>query len=420
MKKALLVLVKLKIDIYDIDYRYLEMKSLCESLDIDIVKYVYQSLEKPDTKFHVGSGKIKEILMESNNYDLIVFDDELSPIQLKNIKNLTDIDIADRTSIILDIFKNRASSAEANLQINLARLRYELPRIGLYTDFASREGASGGGLHSKGSGETLNEIKRRQIHNLISRYSKELLEIKKKKALASSKRAKNNIPIVALVGYTNAGKSSTMNKIIETTSGDIQKMVYAENQLFATLDTRIRQINYNKHQFILIDTIGFVSKLPSLLIESFRSTLEEIRNADLIINVIDFSSPYYNEQYNITMNMLAQIGALDKKMLLLLNKYDLLKDQNLIIEGIESMPYSNYTNLNVDSLLDYIYEETIPYMIELKLDIPYRDQKICHLIEEHATIYEKAYLKDCTYYHISIDKKYYKLLSLYEKDNIIN
>ena len=211
-----------------------------------------------------------------------------------------------------------------------------------------------------------------------------------------------------------------MNKLIEVCGGDSEKMVYAKDELFATLDTRIRQITYKKHKFLLSDTIGFVSKLPSLLVESFRSTLEEIRNADLIINVIDFSSKYFNEQYQITLKMLDAVGALDKKMLLLLNKYDLLENKNLIVEGVESLPYSNKSNLNVDKLLDYIYNETAPYMIELKLNIPYKKQKKRNIIEEKATIYEKLYLKECTYYHISIDKKYYKELALYEEDGFIN
>ena len=422
MRKAILVLLKTKNEYYDVEYRINEMKNLCENIDVDIIDSIYQTIDRPDTKFYTGSGKIMELLNRATSLkaDAIVYDDELSPIQLKNISNIIDLDILDRTSIILDIFKKRASSREAMLEIAVAKARYDLPRIGLMQRNLSREGASGGGLHSKGSGETNQELVRRSIVIRISRYLRELKEIKERKALTAKKRASNEIPIVALVGYTNAGKSSTMNKIIEYTGGEDDKKVYAKDQLFATLDTRIRQISYNKHKFLLIDTIGFVSKLPSLLVESFRSTLEEIRNADLIINVIDFHSPYYNEQYQITMEMLNEIGALDKKMLLLLNKYDLLENQNIIVNGVESLPYSNYTNLNIDKLLDYIYYETIPYMVELKLNIPYKDQKVCHLIEEKATIYEKLFIDEYTYYHISIDKKYYKELSLYEENNEIN
>lgn len=422
MKKAILVLLKTKNDYYDIEYRIKEMENLCQSIGVSITSSIYQALDKPDVKYYTGSGKIFEIkdIAISQEVDAIVFDDELTPVQLKHISQIIDIDIMDRTSVILDIFQQRAKSREAILELNIARARYDMPRIGLMQRNLSREGASGGGLHSKGSGETNQELTRRQIAGRISRYNKELIEIKNRKAQSAEKRASNDIPIVALVGYTNAGKSTTMNKLIEVCGGDSEKMVYAKDELFATLDTRIRQINYKKHKFLLTDTIGFVSKLPSLLVESFRSTLEEIRNADLIINVIDFSSPYFNEQYQITLKMLDAVGALDKKMLLLLNKYDLLENKNLIVEGVKSLPYSNKTNLNVDKLLDFIYQETSPYMIELKLNIPYKDQKICHLIEEKATIYEKLYLEECTHYHISIDKKYYKELALYEEDGFIN
>ncbi len=422
MKDALLVLLKTKNDTYDIEYRISEMKNLCQSIDICIKGAIYQTIDKPDPRYYTGSGKIYEIKEKASCLDVsyVAFDDQLTPAQLKNIGEIIDKDIIDRTSIILDIFKTRASSKEAMLQINLAKALYDLPRIGLIKRNSSREGASGGGLHSKGAGETNQELLRRDIAHKISKYKSELNEIKLRKQLISEKRSQNQIPIVALVGYTNAGKSTTMNKLIELTDGNPDKSVYAEDMLFATLDTRVRQINYKKHKFLLTDTIGFVSKLPTLLIESFRSTLEEIRNADLIIHVLDFSSPYFNEQYQVTLEMLKSVKALDKKMLILLNKYDKLQEKNIILQGVESLPYSNYTNLNVDKLLDYIYEETIPYMIELKLNIPYKEGKIINMIEEKATIYEKLYLEDNTYYHISIDKKYYKELSLFEDSNIIN
>ena len=422
MKKALLVILKTKNDYYDLEYRVLEMKNLCSSIDIEITNYISQTLDRPDKVYYTRSGKLIEIreYIIKNDIETIIFEDELSPIQLKNISNIMNCNILDRTSVLLNIFESRANSKESALQIAIAKARYELPRIGLMQKELSRETSSGGGLHSKGRGETNQELKRRLLANKIAKYTHELNEIKKRKAEASNKRTKNEIPIVALVGYTNAGKSSTMNKIIEYTNGDSEKMVFAKDMLFATLETRTRQINYNKHKFLLTDTIGFISKLPSLLIESFRTTLEDVRNANLIINVLDISSNYYSEQYSVTRQMLEYVGALDKKMLLLLNKSDLLENQNIFIEGMESLPYSNYTNYNVDKLLDYIYEQTVPYMIELKLNIPYKEQKICHLIEEKATIYEKKYLENYVYYNISIDKKYYKELSLYDESYNVN
>lgn len=424
MKKGILVLVNTKDSIYDSSYSIEEMKNLCISSDIEILFSVVQNLDKPNNKYYVGPGKIDEVLelASSNDIDAIIFDDELSPAQLKNVTDkLEDFEIYDRSAIILNIFSKRANSNEAILQVKLAKARYELPRIGIMQDNLSREGGSGSGLHSKGSGETSHELARRNLAHKISKYREELAEIKKRKILASEKRAKSSLPMVALVGYTNAGKSSTMNKIIEFTNKDIDKMVYAKDELFATLDTRIRQIDYNHHQFLLTDTIGFVSKLPYSLVEAFRTTLEEIRNADLIIHVIDFSSPYFNEQYQVTTNMLAQIDALGTKQLLLLNKYDKLEEKNLIVQGVECLPYSNYTNLNVDALLDYIYENTGAYVINMKLNIPYKEQKLCHIIETNATsINSKLYLTDYIFYDIDINKNYYKDLSIFEINSEIN
>lgn len=423
MIDAILVLVNTKKDLYDAKYRIDEMKNLCTFSDINISYTIVQNLDDKNNKYYTGAGKLEEIynLAKNNNIDTVVYDDELSPAQLRNIGiSLKDLNILDRTQIILNIFTKRANSREAQLQVNLAKARYELPRIGLTNENLSREGSSGSGLHSKGSGETSQELSRRVLAKKIGKYVSELNEIKKRKALEAESRKRNNIPIVALVGYTNAGKSSTMNKIIEFTNSDLDKRVYAKDELFATLDTRTRLIEYNHTKFLLTDTIGFVSKLPYSLIEAFRSTLEEIRNADLIINVIDFSSPYYNEQYNITLNMLASINSLGTKQLLLLNKYDLLEDKNIIIDGIECLPYSNYENINVKELLDYIVENTAEYQIDLKLNIPYNKPKLAHIIEENATIHSKVYLADYIYYDITIGKSHYKELSLYEINENIN
>lgn len=423
MIKGLLIALNTKNMIYDISYTIDEMKNLCLSSNIEIISSIVQTIDRPNNKYYTGSGKIAEIksFIEQNEIDCVVYDDELTPSQLKNISEyLGDIDIYDRCQIILNIFSQRANSNEAILQVKLAKARYDLPRIGLLQKNISREGASGSGLHSKGSGETQTELSRRLLAQKISKYIAELKEIKKRKALLSAKRTRNAIPIVALVGYTNAGKSSTMNKIIEYSGGDKEKCVYAENQLFATLDTRVRQIEYKNNKFLLIDTVGFVSKLPYSLFEAFRSTFEEIKNADLIIHVVDFSSKYLNEQYQITLDMLQSVDAIGTKQLLLLNKYDLLENQNMIVDGIECLPYSNYSNLNVDALLDYINENTAGYVINLKLNIPYKEQKLCHIIEENATINSKLYLTEYIYYDISINKSYYKMLSLYEANENIN
>ena len=423
MINAILVIVNTPSSVFTPEYFEEEMKNLCSSSNINISYTIVQNLKSANSKYYTGVGKLEEIMYQAkaNECDTIIYDDELSPAQLKNITEyFKDYNILDRSQIILNIFTKRANSNEAILQVKLAKARYDLPRIGLLTGYQSREGASGSGLHSKGSGETSQELSKRHLAHMISNYINELNEIKKRKTLASQKRKQNSVPIVALVGYTNAGKSTTMNKIIEYCNGDSNKSVYAKDELFATLDTRIRQIEYNHTKFLLVDTVGFVSKLPNSLFEAFRTTLEEIKSADLIINVLDFSSQFFNEQYNITLNMLNNIDCLNKKQLLLLNKYDLLEDQNIMIQGLESMPYSNYTGLNIDKLLEYIKEQIGDYEINLRLNIPYKEQKLCHIIEENATINSKLYLSEYIYYDIIISKKYYKDLSLFEINENIN
>lgn len=423
MINAILVIVNTNSSSFTPEYFSEEMKNLCKDSEINIVQTIIQNLKSINNKYYTGIGKLEEIKNAAihNNCSAIVYDDELTPSQLKNIgEYFNDFEILDRSQIILNIFTKRANSNEAILQVKLAKARYDLPRIGLLTGYQSREGSSGSGLHSKGSGETSQELSKRHLAHMISNYIGELNEIKKRKVLASQKRKQNNIPIVALVGYTNAGKSTTMNKIIEYCNGDFEKHVYAKDELFATLDTRIRQIEYNHTKFLLVDTVGFVSKLPNSLFEAFRSTLEEIKNADLIINVLDFSSPFFNEQYNITLNMLASIDCLNTKQLLLLNKYDLLENKDVMIQGLENLPYSNISGLNNDKLLDYIKEQIGDYEINIKLNIPYKEQKLCHIIEENATINSKLYLSDYIYYDIAISKKYYKDLSLYEINENIN
>lgn len=407
---------------YDVKYMIDELTNLCETDDILVVDYLVQKLDRPNKEFFIGSGKVLELkgLINACECDLVVFDDELSLSQMKNLEEALDITVLDRSYIILDIFASRAKTKEAILEINLARSKYMLPRLSVLQKGLSRQGGSGGGLHNRGKGETKLELDKRILLSNISRCEAELLKIKNMKALQATKRKKGNIPIVALVGYTNAGKSSTMNKIIEYTNKDIDKKVYERDELFATLGTQTRRIEYKKHSFLLTDTIGFVSKLPHHLVNSFRSTLEEIKNADLIIHVLDISSPYFNEQYQITTNVLESLECSSTKTLILLNKYDKYDDNGYIISGIENLPYSNKTGLNIDKLLDYIYDNTTPYMIDLVLDIEYKHGKIINLIEENATIHSKLYLNDYIEYDISIDKKYYKDLEIFEKNSDIN
>ncbi len=422
MEKAIIVGVQHKNSQYDLKYSLDELTNLALSDEIMVVDVITQILDNPTPNFYVGKGKVDEIIISinANEPDMVIFDDELTPSQLRNLEQKLDIKIIDRSLLILDIFAKRAKTREAILEIKLSQNKYLLPRLSSMTKNFSRQAGTTGGFSSKGPGEKQIELDRRQLSVEIYRIQEELLKIKQMKDLQIKKRQDNEIPVVALVGYTNAGKSSTMNSIIEYTNKDEDKMVLAEDKLFATLNTHARKISYNKHDFLLIDTVGFVSKLPHSLVNSFKQTLEEIRNADLIIHVVDISSRYFETQFNVTNDVLHNLGCNNIKTLVLLNKYDNYDDQNSIITGVENLPFSNKTKLNLDTLMEYIYNSTIPQIINMNILIPYKNGKDSNFIEEKAIIKSKVYTEDGILYDIELDKKYYKNFSVYEVNNNIN
>lgn len=422
MKKAVLVGVTTRKDQYDINYSINELTSLADTLGIFSCHVITQQLNSPNAAFYVGKGKVDEIKLAVSTYDadVVIFNDELSPAQLRNLNEAIDVEIIDRSLLILNIFAERIQTREAKLEIDLARNMYLYPRVSSLREKESRSGGSSGGLSSKGSGETQKELDKRRISKTIDHIKLELDEIQRMKSNQITKRKRNEVPIVALVGYTNAGKSSTMNTILNYINPINDKNVYEKNELFATLSTHNRQVTYKKTDFILTDTIGFVSKLPTHLIRSFRQTLEEIKNADLIIHVVDISSMYYREQMEITNQVLANLECQDIKTLYLLNKYDLYDDCNTEIIGVVNMPFSNKTKLNVLKLLDYIVEEIKPRSFELKVLIPYKEGKLVKVIEEKAKILNKEYRDNGVYYEIEINQIYYKELSLYEIDRNIS
>lgn len=420
--KAILVAINLKNDMYDLKYSLDELNNLANGLGYKICDTLTQTLEKPTPNFYIGSGKVEELKTKIAAFDVktVIFNDELSPSQLRNLENALEVEIIDRSFLILKIFEARANTKEAKLEIKLAMNKYLLPRdISLWGE-DSREGGSSGSLSNKGAGETKRELNKRYLQNEIIRIEKELLSIHKMKENQIKKRKRNQIPIVALVGYTNAGKSSTMNTIINYLGKDTSKEVYAENKLFATLNTYNRKLRYKNADFMLVDTIGFVSKLPHNLINSFKGTLQEIKNADLILHVVDISSRYYIEQISVTNQVLQEIGVTDIPMVYLLNKYDLYDDQNTQIVGIENIPYSNKTKLNIDLLLEKIYGFIKPINVNCSCTIPYTEAKLLHLIEEEGQIIKKEYLDDGVHLDILVSIDLYKQIEMYENEDIIS
>lgn len=419
--KAILVGITTKNDRYDITYSLNELKSLAETLNIEVVYQMYQSLDKPNPKTYIGSGKASELIIAINAYDadMVIFNDELSPSQLRNNQELLKVEVMDRSYLILKIFELRASTKEAKLEIKLAKNLYLLPRLSSLREKESRIGGATGAMSNKGAGETQSELDKRHLMAEINHIQKELEQIRKMKLTQIEKRKRNDIPIVALVGYTNAGKSSTMNTILEYINKE-DKSVLAKNQLFATLQTFNKKITYNKKDFILVDTIGFVSKLPHNLVNSFYQTLQEIKNADLIIHVLDSSSPYINEQLNVVLEVLYSLEANKIPTIFLLNKWDKTIDSNMNLMGHKSIPFSNKTKYNLESLMDTILEEIGPSTIHIKLLLPYKEGKLAHILETKATIYKKEYQSYGMFYEVELPTKLYSMFYDYDLDTIVS
>ena len=300
-EKALLVGVNLNDEFYFFKSMN-ELEELAKACDMECVGRVVQNLSNINSAFYVGTGKILEIQEKIRECkpDVVIFNNELSPSQLKNIETKLNIPILDRTSLILEIFAIRAKTKEAKLQVEVARLKYMLPRlVGLHTSLGRQGGGSS--VSNKGSGEKKIELDRRKIEDRINKLNKELAELSTIREIQHRKRKDSEVPLVSLVGYTNAGKSTLLNTLIDLSSEDDTKKVFEEDMLFATLETSVRRIKLKDNkEFLLSDTVGFIRELPHGLIKAFRTTLDEVRNADLLLHVIDYSDDDFEENINIT------------------------------------------------------------------------------------------------------------------------
>lgn len=290
-----------------------ELAFLAETAGILTVKRFTQKLERPDTRFFIGKGKLEEVSLyiEEHEIDTIIFDDDLSPSQLRNIENVLKIKVYDRSLLILDIFLQRAQTAQARTQVELARFEYLLPRLTrMWTHLERQRGGTG---TRGGAGEKEIETDKRAIRNQISVLKEKLKKIERQ--AATRRKARSAVVRVALVGYTNVGKSTLMTLLSKTD-------VFAENKLFATVDSTVRKVNMENIPFLLSDTVGFIRKLPHSLIESFKSTLDEVREADILLHVVDVSHPAYEEHIEVVNKTLKELGASDKPTILVFNKID--------------------------------------------------------------------------------------------------
>ena len=370
-------------------YEHLEeLELLADTAGAEVVGQVTQRLNKLNPQFLVGKGKADEIVgqAEALGAQLIIFDNDLTPAQAKNFMNLADnLKVIDRRALILDIFRQHARSREAKTQVELAHLEYLLPR--LTRQWTHLERQMGGIGARAGMGETQIEVDRRLIRTRISKLKKELEKIDQERIVQS--RGRKKFFRVALVGYTNAGKSTLMNVL---SAAD----VYVQDQLFATLDTTIRQVDINDtHQILLSDTVGFVRKLPHDLVASFRSTLKEVIDADLLLLVLDASSPHVIDHLKTINNVLEEITAGDKRSLIVLNKIDLVEDINALNQlkqsFTEAVMISALDQLRLDDLLNSIQSIMDENFQTIEVDIPFSNGKIISEIQADTEVLDREY-----------------------------
>ena len=377
-----------------------ELKQLADTAGAEVVAKFLQKRPKPDTAFFIGKGKVQELALyvQQENIDLCIFDDELSPAQQRNIEQAMGVRVLDRTALILDIFAQRAHTNEGKLQVELAQLQYTLPRIMGKGLSLSR---LGGGIGTRGPGETKLEVDRRRIRDRIAYIKDCISKVKNVRALHRAGRNKASVPTVSLVGYTNAGKSTLLNTL---TNSDI----YAKDQLFATLDPTTRQLDLpNKQQAILTDTVGFIQRLPHQLVAAFQSTLEEVVESDVLLHVIDVSHELYKEQSNAVYNVLEEIGAKDKTIITVYNKIDKLPEGSGLAERLakeeNSICISAKGRINLDKLLELIADNLKMKSVEEIFLVPYSDSAVASRLHDVGTVLEQEYLAEGTQMKVRLD-----------------
>ena len=375
-----------------------ELAQLAETAGAEVLGMTWQKRDRPDSALFIGRGKVQEIslLRQEKNANLIIFDDELSPAQQRNLEKALGIKVLDRTALILDIFAQRARSHEGKLQVELAQLRYNLPRLGGQGLVLSR---LGGGIGTRGPGETKLEVDRRRIRERVNDITRQIEYIKKQRNLHRKRRETTRIPTIALVGYTNAGKSTLLNLLTASE-------VLAEDKLFATLDPTTRNITLaNGQQALITDTVGFIQKLPHQLIAAFRATLEEVIQADILLHVVDVSHPQYQEQSHAVFQVLHELNVDIKQLITIFNKVDKIEDPNSVsalLKTENSVMISALHGHGIEGLLLLIENTIKQKTIEMHLLIPYDESNVIAKLYDISNVHSTEYREDGIYVSISL------------------
>ena len=403
----------------DFDYTMQELANLAEACDMEVKDTVIQKLERPVSASYVGRGKAEEIKTQGKIHDarILIVNDELTPMQIRNLGDLTDMKIIDRTALILEIFASRARSKEARLQVQIAQLRISLPRLHTDNDkvkLDQQTGGGGGSFNSRGGGETKLEKDRRVIGKRISILKKELKDIEEKQSVTRKQRDASGLRSVALVGYTNAGKSTTMNGLLRACGKDDDKQVFEKDMLFATLDTSVRRLHFKDNKdFLISDTVGFVSHLPHQLVQAFKSTLSEAAKADLLVQVIDVSDPNYRDMIKTTEETLKEIGVENIPMIYAFNKADLTEAPYPEILG-NQITYSAKDPASIEKIVELIKENIFKDDRIVTFKIPFSEGRYLDELNVRGTVLETTYEEDGTVVSANVSPELHSRLSRFE------
>lgn len=378
----------------DFEHSMEELASLAEADYRQVAGIVVQRMEAVNKSLYIGTGKVAEVkeYAARTEAEEVIFDNALSPTQIRNLGKELELPILDRNNLILDIFALRARTGEAKLQVEAARLQYMLPRLVGMRDNLSRQGGTGGSMSNKGAGETKLELDRRRIERRISELKRELDEMEKHRGTMRKKRERSRVPQAALVGYTNAGKSTILNRLVESCGESREKTVEEKDMLFATLDTAVRSINAGDNRpFFLADTVGFIHRLPHGLVQAFHSTLEEVKYADLLIQVVDFSDEHYRQQMEVTEQTLKELGAGGIPMITVYNKADKC--------GMTDIPQRKGSRIymaagkgnGLEELREMIQERLYADCVEAEFLLPFDSGDVASFFMENAAVLEREY-----------------------------